>query len=152
MKIFIGADHRGFELKEYLKNKLLENNYDVEDIGNFIYDPNDDYSDFALILGERIRDNKDSKGILICGSGAGVCFAVNKVKGIRASLAFNPEMIKMMVADDDLNVLCLASDFTQKENAWEIVKVFLETKFKQEEKYLRRIKKVEDYENKNFNL
>ncbi|GIW67557.1 MAG: ribose-5-phosphate isomerase [Candidatus Parcubacteria bacterium] len=150
MKIFIGADHRGFELKEYLKEKLKENNYHVEDLGNFVYDPNDDYPDFALEVGERVASEKGNVGILICGSGAGVCFTVNKVKGIRGSLAFNSEMAKKMKADDDINVLCLASDFIDEENAWEIVKAFLETKFKNEEKYLRRIKKVNEYENKNY--
>ena len=148
MKIFIGADHRGFELKEYLKEKLKENNFDFEDCGNFVYDPQDDYSDFAFKVGEKVNRDKGNVGILICGSGAGVCFAVNKIKGIRGALAFNPEMAKMMKADDDINVLCLASDFTDKETAWQIVKIFLETNFKNEEKYLRRIKKVEEYENK----
>lgn len=148
MKIFIGADHRGFNLKEFLKEKLKENGYDFEDCGNLIYDPDDDYADFAFNVGEKVI-KENGLGILICGSGAGVCFAVNKIKGIRAGLAYEIEMAKMMKADDDINVLCLASDFISQEKAWEIVKIFLETKFKNEEKYLRRIKKVEDYENKN---
>jgi len=84
--------------------------------------------------------------MIILISGAGVCFAVNKIKGIRGALAMTPEMAKMMKADDDINVLCLASNFIEENLAWEIVKAFLETKFKNEEKYLRRIKKVEDYE------
>ncbi len=150
MKIFIGADHRGFELKEFLKEKLKENNFEVEDCGNLVYDPHDDYSDFAFSVGERVSQELESLGILICGSGAGVCFAVNKIKGIRASLIYNEKQAQMAKADDDLNVLCLASDFIDKNKAWEITKVFLETKFKNEEKYLRRIKKVSDYENKNY--
>jgi len=149
MKIFIGADHRGFELKEFIKEKLKENNYNFEDLGNFIYDPEDDYVDFAFRVGEKVRENSESLGILICGSGAGVCFAVNKLKKIRGAIALSPEMAKIIKEDDDINVLCLASDFIEKNLAWEIVKVFLMTKFKNEEKYLRRIKKVEDYENKN---
>jgi ribose 5-phosphate isomerase B len=150
MKIFIGADHRGYNLKEFLKKKFQENNFEFEDCGNLIYDPNDDYSDFAFRVGERIKENSGCLGILICGSGAGVCFVVNKIKGIRASLAMTPEMAKMMKEDDDINVLCLASNFIEENLAWEIVKTFLVTKFKNEEKYLRRIKKVEDYENKNY--
>ena len=149
MKIFIGADHRGFYLKEFLKEKLEKSGYKVEDCGNFFYDPNDDYPDFAFKVGEKVRNNFESLGILICGSGAGVCFAVNKIKGIRGSLALNPEMVRVVKEDDNINVLCLASDFTKENLAWEIVKTFLETKFKNEEKYLRRIKKIEDYENKN---
>ncbi len=150
MKIFIGADHRGFELKEFLKEKLKENNYDVEDCGNLVFDPNDDYPDFAFKVGDKVSQNLESLGILICGSGAGVCFAVNKIKGIRASVIYEEEMAKKAREDDDLNVLCLASDFINKEKAWMIVKNFLETKFKKEEKYLRRIKKVSDYENKDY--
>ncbi len=149
MKIFIGADHRGFNLKEFLKDKLKKGGYEVIDCGNLVYDPEDDYPDFAFKVGESIKENSGSLGILICGSGAGVCFAVNKVKGIRGGLAINPQMAKIMKADDDINVLCLASDFIEKDLAWETVKAFLETRFKNEEKYLRRIKKVKDYENKN---
>jgi len=149
MKVFIGADHRGYNLKEFLKKKLKKNNYEFEDCGNLVYDPGDDYSDFAFRVGESVKENSGSLGILICGSGAGVCFAVNKIKGIRGALAMNPEMAKTIKADDDINVLCLASDFIEENLAWETVKTFLETKFKNEEKYLRRIKKVEDYEKMN---
>ena len=149
MKIFIGADHRGFNLKEFLKEKLKHEGYEVIDCGNSVYDPGDDYSDFAFKVGEKVKENPGSLGILICGSGAGVCFAVNKIKGIRGALAMNPEMAKIIKADDDINVLCLASDFIEENLAWETVKAFLETKFKNEEKYLRRIKKVEDYEKMN---
>jgi ribose 5-phosphate isomerase B len=150
MKIFLGADHKGFGLKESLKEKLKEKNFDFEDCGNLIYEPTDDYSDFAFKVAHKVKENPESLGILICGSGAGVCFTANKVKGIRAGLAITPEMAKMMKADDNINILCLASDFIQKATAWQIVKAFLETKFKNEKKYLRRIQKVIDYENKNY--
>jgi ribose 5-phosphate isomerase B len=150
MKIFLGADHRGLKLKEFLKEKLKEENFDFEDCGNFIYDPNDDYPDFAFKVAHKVKKNPESLGILICGSGAGVCFTANKVKGIRAGLAITPEMASIIKADDNINILCLASDFISKEIAWQTVKAFLETKFKNTEKYLRRIKKVEDYENKNY--
>lgn len=146
MTIFIGADHRGFELKEFLKEKLKESNFEIEDCGNFTYDPEDDYVDFAFKVSEKIAKSQEGCGILICGSGAGVCFAANKVKGIRASVVYDEKMAEMARADDDLNVLCLAADFIDKEKSWMIVKAFLETKFKNEEKYLRRIKKVSDYE------
>jgi len=145
----MGADHRGFNLKEFLKEKLKNKGYEVIDCGNLVYDPEDDYSDFAFKVGEKVKENPGSLGILICGSGAGVCFAVNKIKGIRGALAMNPKMAKIIKADDDINVLCLASDFIEENLAWETVKAFLETKFKNEEKYLRRIKKVEDYEKMN---
>lgn len=148
--IYLGADHKGFELKEFLKNKLKENNIGFEDLGNFKYDPNDDYSDFAFKVGEKVAESQDSLGVLICGSGAGMCFSVNKVKGIRGVLGMNLEMVKKAREDDDINVLCLASDFLSQENAWAMLKIFLETQFKNEEKYLRRIKKVDNYENRNY--
>lgn len=150
MKIYISSDHRGFELKEFLKTKLKENNFEFEDLGNLVYDPLDDYPDFAFKVGEKVSKDLEAKGIVICGSGSGVCFSVNKVKGIRASLAFNEEMVKKMREDDDINVLCLGSDFVSPELAWKIVETFLKTEFKGEEKYLRRIKKVQEYENKNY--
>ncbi len=149
MKIFIGADHRGFELKEFLKEKLKKD-YEIIDLGNLVYDPEDDYADFAFLVGENVVKNPGSLGILICGSGAGVCFAVNKVRGIKASVITNEKMAEMAKADDNLNVLCLASDFTSKEQAYQIVKKFIETPFKNLEKYQRRIKKVEDYEAQNY--
>ncbi|MER3407060.1 MAG: ribose 5-phosphate isomerase B [Patescibacteria group bacterium] len=151
MKIYLGADHRGFELKNFLKEELKNWGYQVYDLGNEIYDPNDDYPDFAFKVGEMVRENKESLGILICGSGAGVCFAVNKIKGIRGALVYEEEMAKMAKADDNINVLCLAADFVSKEKVLKIVKAFIETPFKNEEKYLRRIKKVEDYENSTGN-
>lgn len=149
MKVFIGADHKGFKLKEFLKEKLKENNFEFEDCGNFIYDPEDDYTDIAFKVGENIVKHQNSCGILICGSGAGVCFAANKVKGIRASVVCDEKMAEMVKADDNLNILCLAADFIKKEKSWQVIKFFLETKFKNKEKYLRRIKKVENYENNN---
>ncbi|MCS7201136.1 MAG: RpiB/LacA/LacB family sugar-phosphate isomerase [Patescibacteria group bacterium] len=149
MKIFIGADHRGFELKEFLKKRL---SFELEDCGAHFYDPNDDYVDFALRVGIEVVKDDNSVGILICGSGAGMCFAVNKIKGIRASVCCHPEMARKAREDDDLNMLCLASDFIDKELALEIVKSFLNSNFKKEEKYLRRLKKISEYENRNYSF
>jgi len=153
MKIFIGSDHRGFKLKEFLKEELTKDGFEVIDCGNTLYDPNDDYPDFAFKVGEevsKINNSQEAVGIVICGSGGGVCFSVNKIKNIRGALAFNPEMAKKLREDDDINVLCLASDFLDELTSLEIVKAFLTTPFKNEEKYVRRIKKVQDYENRSY--
>ncbi|GIW66778.1 MAG: putative ribose-5-phosphate isomerase B [Candidatus Parcubacteria bacterium] len=147
MKIFLGADHRGFELKEFIKKELLRKKIEIIDCGAYFYDPNDDYVDFAIKVGESVIRNKNSLGILICGSGAGVCFSVNKVKGIRGALCYNEEMVKKAKEDDDINVICLASDFIDSEKALKMIDVFLTTNFKNEEKYLRRINKIKNYEN-----
>jgi ribose 5-phosphate isomerase B len=149
MKIFIGSDHRGFYIKQFLKDFLFKQGYEVEDCGNYIYDEDDDYPDFAFKVAEEVSKNNLSRGILICGSGAGVCFSANKVKGIRASLAFNEKMASDLRKDDDVNILCLASDFIDNNLAEKIVLIFLNTDFMGEERYLRRIQKVQNYENRN---
>jgi len=148
MKIFIGADHRGFYLKQFLKESLIKKGYEVEDFGNYIYDENDDYPDFAFKVAKEIALDKEAMGILICGSGAGVCFSANKIKGIRAGLALNEKMAISLKEDDDVNILCLASDFIDNKLAEKIVLAFLKAEFKNEEKYLRRIEKVKNYENR----
>ncbi len=148
MKIFIGADHRGYKLKEFLKEKLKEK-YEIIDIGNKDYDPNDDYPDFAFLLGEKVIKNPGSYGVLICGSGVGMCLAVNKIKKIRASVVFNSKMAESAKADDNLNVLCLGADFINKTYALKIIETFINTKFKNLEKYNRRLEKINLYEDKN---
>lgn len=148
MRIYIGADHRGFELKEELKDFLM-NQYEVEDMGNLKFDSNDDYPDFARRVAEKVRTDRESRGILICGSGAGVDIAANKFDGIRAVLAGSEKEIRSAREDDDVNVLALAADFTQEEDAQDIVKTFLETEFKNEEKHQRRLDKIADIERSN---
>jgi len=148
MKIYIGSDHRGFHLKEFLKERLKKHNhnYEVIDEGAFEYDPNDDYPLFAFRVGERVASNENSRGILLCGSGAGVCIAANKVKGVRALMSKDPEIVKMARRDDDVNILCLPSDFVSQELAWELVEIFLSTDFEPAERHIRRIKQIENYE------
>lgn len=142
--VYIGADHRGFKLKEEVKKWLTE----VEDVGEFGYDPRDNYSEIAIRLGERvIRERR--MGILICGSGIGVCMAVNKVKGVRAGIGINEKQVRTAREDDDMNILCLAADWTSEEEAKKMIKVFLETKFSSEEKYIKRINWIKNYETKN---
>ena len=149
IKIYLGADHRGFELKEKIKEKLKKHGYSYEDLGAYTYNPDDDYTDIAIKLGEEVSKNKQSKGILFCGSGVGVCIAVNKVEGIRAGLGGEIEIVKKAREDDDINVLCIPADFVDEEKAFALIEVFLNTPFKNQEKYIRRIKKIEEYENLN---
>lgn len=142
--VYLGADHRGFKLKEFLKERLQVHGYQVFDEGAFEYNPDDDYPIFAFKVAEKVRDG--GQGILLCGSGVGVCIAANKVKGIRAMMSTNSEIIKMAKRDDDINILALPADFITPEEAWQIVEVFLNTEFEPSEKHLRRIKQIEDYE------
>jgi ribose 5-phosphate isomerase B len=143
--IYIGADHRGFNLKEALRDYMDEIGFEYEDLGAFELNPADDYPEFAKKVAEHIV-TPDDRGIVICGSGVGVDEVANKVPGIRAGLAINKDQIRSARHDDDINVLALASDFTSEEDAKVILKIFLGTEFGNEEKYKRRIQEIEEIE------
>lgn len=146
MKIFIGADHRGFSLKESIKQFLVSLAHDVVDCGNDRLDIDDDFPDFGFAVADCVAKETGSRGIVVCGSGAGVVIAANKVAGIRAALAYSPEEITRNRQHDDINVLALAADWTDEAKAKEIVTAFLATEFLGEEKYVRRLKKIEERE------
>lgn len=146
MKIFIGSDHAGFNLKEELKRYMLEHGYNVEDMGANKIDPEDDYPDYVVPVAQNVAQNPGSMGIVIGRSGNGEAIMANKVKGIRAALCTNEEMAYKAKADNDANILSLGADFLDLETAKRIVKVFLETPFSNEERHVRRVKKIEYYE------
>ena len=150
MKVYIGADHRGYKLKEEIKTWLSENNYDQEDVGAFILDVNDDYPIFAQKVVSSVQSdierNQSVRGIVMCGSGVGVDIVANKFKHIRSGLAVNPEQIEKARLDDDINVLTIPADYIDEKNAKLIVKLFLETPFSQEEKKKRRLLEIEKIE------
>jgi len=143
--IYIGADHRGYKLKEKLIDILKKENYAVVDVGNTKYDPEDDFPDYAMKLGEEVVANK-SRGILVCGSGVGMSLAVNKVKGVRAGLCTTVKQVELAVSDNDINVLVLSSILVSDEENIKIIYKFLNTVFAAEERYIRRINKVNQYE------
>lgn len=144
--IYLGADHRGFELKEKIKIWLSEWGYEFEDCGAFEYNKDDDYPDFAQKVAEKVSQNLDSRGVLICGSGIGVAITANKIKGIRAGTAINAKQIKDSVSDEDTNMLAISADYILENEAKEIVKSFLEAKFSGEERHVRRINKIKEIE------
>jgi len=147
MKYFIASDHAGFELKNYLTKEIK----DLKDLGPKEFIIEDDYPDYVYILTSNLKkDINNSKGILICKNGVGVCLAANKFKQIRAGLTFSSEHSKTLVSDDNINILCLPADFISKEEAIKIVKNFMEVKFTPENRHLRRLKKVSIIENSNL--
>ena len=150
MKIYIGADHRGFELKKELKKFLIEKGYEVEDAGAFKYDKDDDYPDFAEAVAEKVSKDDSARGILLCGSGTGMDAAANKVRGVRATLAFSKEITRAARNDDDVNVISLPADFLKSEEAEEIAEIFLKTPFEAVERRVRRLQKIAEIEKKNF--
>jgi len=141
MKIYLAADHRGFELKEKVKVWLGKQGYRVVDLGNDHYNPNDDYPDFARKLVKRLLHDQ-GRGILFCGSGIGVDIVANRFPGIRCGLGLSPEQIKHGRQNDDINCLALAADFLDFAEAKGIVMAFLETEFDEKASHRRRLRKV----------
>lgn len=151
MKVFLGADHRGFELKEKLKEWLEDHGHAVEDLGAHALVPDDDYPDFAFAVAEKVTENAaEHRGILFCGSGAGMDIAANKIKGIRATVIWSKESAEQARSHDDVNVISIAADWTPPEQAGEIVRMFLETPFSGEERHTRRLEKIREIEERNF--
>ncbi|HEY4495093.1 MAG TPA: RpiB/LacA/LacB family sugar-phosphate isomerase [Candidatus Paceibacterota bacterium] len=145
--IFIGADHRGYNLKEALKIYMKELNYEFEDLGSLEIKFDDDYPDYAILVAQKVSQNpKENRGILICGSGIGVDITANKFKDVRSALCFDEGQARASRNDDNANVLSLASDFTDEDKAKEIVKVWLETPHARLEKYERRLTKIKEIE------
>lgn len=148
MTIYLGADHRGFALKERLKAVLKGEGYEVADMGDSSPKPDDDYPDYAIAVAKKVAAAPDdSRGIVICGSGFGVDIVANKVNGIRAGLAMSPDHIYEGRHDDDLNVLALGADFIDEATAQKIVKTFLTTPFAKKERYANRIREIKEEEN-----
>src|SRR3989338_6564390 len=145
MMVYLGSDHRGFELKEKIKQWLLEWDYQYEDMGALEYNKEDDYPDFAKAVAKKVASDQNGKGILICGSGVGVVIVANKIKGVRAGTAINASQMKDSVSDEDTYVLGISADYLS-EQAQEIIKTFLETKFSGEERHIRRINKIKELE------
>ena len=118
----------------------------VEDLGPSSFDENDDYPDFARAVAERVAEVHENRGILICGSGHGVCIVANKLHRIRAVLGPSIESVKFARKDEDANIVCLAGRTLSDEHARAIVKTFLETPFSGEERHVRRLQKLAELE------
>lgn len=146
MKVVIGSDHAGYHLKKELIDFLNNKGFEVIDVGTDNPDIKVDYPDFAKKLSEEMLKNEIKKGILICGSGVGACIAANKIKGIRASICHDVYSAHQGVEHDDMNVLCIGAKIIGSELAKEIVLSFLNAKFIEEERYIRRLNKVKKIE------
>lgn len=145
--IYIGSDHRGYELKKELIGFLKANRVAVTDTGPKKKNPRDDFPVYvAKVAGVVSKKPKSNKGILICGSGQGVCIAANKFKNIRAALCWNEDVAKQSRNDDDTNILCIPSDFVSAETAEHILEIWLNTPFSKEKRFLRRLKEISEFE------
>lgn len=146
--IYIGADHRGFQLKETLVSWLESEGYQIMDLGNHHLDVHDDYPDFAFAVAKKVATEPGLRGIVVCGSGIGVTVAANKVKGIRATVGTSPEEIARGREDDDINMLGLSADFVSVDQAKKMIEAFLNTHYSGEARHVRRLAKISNYEQK----
>jgi len=142
--LFIAADHAGFPLKEELKKLLAKEGYEVIDLGNDELDLADDYPDFAQKVAQAVLQNPDQfLGIVICGSGIGVCMAANRNKGIYCGIGFDAEQVRHGRENDHINVLSIASDNFSQEQAQKMIDAFVTTQPIDKDKYIRRLKKID---------
>ena len=146
MKIFLGADHNGFDYKARLVERLKADGHDVVDCGDLERDQNDDFPKFASqVVTALLSDkDKDARGILICGSGQGMCMAANRFKGIRASLCWDQEEARSSRNDDDSNVLCLSARSIDFNTAVSITNTWLSTPFAGASRYKRRLQQLDE--------
>ena len=139
MKLYIGADHGGFYIKERTKDWLKQWGYEFEDVGAFTFETDDDYPQFAFLAARRVADEKDSKAILFCRSGGGMSIAANRVKGIRAVDCLDIRSAEHARKHNDANVLSIPADWLSEDEVKTAIQTFLQTPFSNEERHVRRI-------------
>jgi ribose 5-phosphate isomerase B len=159
MKIYLGTDHAGFELKEKIKVYLseLDTNYEVEDLGALNYVADDDYPDYVKQVAEAVAFDKESFGIIFGGSGQGEAMCANRTSGVRAAVFYAQkelangsdsfEIVKLARQHNDANILSVGARFVTEDEAKFAIELFLNTKFSGDERHIRRIKKLEPTSN-----
>jgi len=149
VKIAIANDHAGFDMKQALLPFLTKNGYEVIDLGAMSSEIPSDYPDFAQAIGQALLSGQVERGVLVCGSGVGVCVAANKIHGIYAGLCHDTYSAHQGVEHDNMNVICIGSRIIGGELAREIVKTFLAARFSGEERHVRRVSKMKAIEAEN---
>ena len=147
MRVAIGADHAGFELKRDLAGYVAQHGHEVTDLGTHSTAPVD-YPDTAEAVATAVRNGQADRGILVCGSGAGVAVAASKFPGIRAAVCHDTYTARQAVEHDDVNVLCLGARVIGPDLARSLVETFLEATFSGEERHMRRLAKIDAIENR----
>jgi len=145
MKIYIGADHAGFLMKEKIKENLMNRNYELVDLFPS-FKSGDDYPKIAFKLGEEVSKDRGSLGILICGTGAGMCISANKVKGIRASIIYDKYSAEMSKEHNHSNIACLRGRKSKLKDNLKWVEIWLKSREDKNERHKRRIAQIGNYE------
>ena len=150
MKISIGADHAGYEMKNALVGFIEKLGHTVNDVGTNDPSKPDDYPDYAALVANQLRNGEAERGILVCGSGVGVCVAANKFKGIRAAICHDHYTAGQGVEHDDMNVLVIGARVIGSSTAQDITNAYLQAVFSNEERHVRRLNKVKAIEQSEF--
>lgn len=148
MKVYVGADHGGFVMKEKIREWLTTEGYEVEDCGAFQLDPTDDYPEYAFVVAEKVASSPDAVGILVCRSGGGMSIAANKVHGIRAVDVFDLTSAIHAKTHNNANIISIGADWMEPEETKLSVANFLKSVFEGEERHVRRLNKIAEYEGK----
>lgn len=146
MRIYLGSDHAGFDLKNAIAAHLKENGHEVIDCGAHEYDAQDDYPAFCVACAENVRDDEGSLGIVLGGSGNGEQMAANKVKGIRCALVWNEDIAKLAREHNNARVMSLGGRFHEEEDAFKMVDAFIAQPWSEEARHQRRIDILSHYE------
>ena len=146
MRLGIAADHGGFALKEKMAADLKASGHEVVDFGAHELVTGDDYPDFVIPMARAVARGEVDRGVAVCGSGVGACIAANKVPGVRAALVTEIFSAHQGVEDDDMNVICLGGRITGYEPAVDLVRAFLNARFKGDERFRRRLGKIAELE------
>jgi ribose 5-phosphate isomerase B len=146
MRVYLGSDHAGFELKNHLVGRLTQLGYEIVDIGPHAFDPEDDYPAYCIATGTQVVADPGSLGVVIGGSGNGEQIAANKVPGVRAALAWNEDTARLSRLHNDANIVSIGARQHSIERATTLVELFLATQFSGEQRHARRIAEVADYE------
>lgn len=145
MKVFLGADHGGWEYKNQIREHLVHKGYEVDDVGAATLEPDDDFPQYAFAVATKVLGEEgDPRGILVCGSGIGMSIAANRIRGIRAAVVWSPELARETRQDNNSNVLCLAERFNDIDTVLAIVDSWLEEPYAGKERYQHRIDQVEE--------
>jgi ribose 5-phosphate isomerase B len=144
MRVALGSDHRGYDLKRRIVSLLEKQQHDVLDLGCHLKE-NNDYPDYAFLVGSAVTQNRADLGILICGTGIGMSIAANKVVGVRAALCHDAITAEMSRRHNNANVLCLSADLLGEELVEQVVDIWLRTEFEQG-RHLRRVDKITQFE------
>lgn len=146
MRVYLGSDHAGYELKMHLVNHLIKQGHDVVDVGPHVYDPEDDYPAFCLHTGAKVVADEGSLGIVIGGSGNGEQIAANLIDGVRAALVWRTEIAQLARQHNDANVIAIGAREHTVDEATSFVETFLATPFSGNPRHARRIAQLADYE------